>query len=278
MPNFSTETEFNKLLDGRCDVDLVGLMLELAADRYPDLDRVGCLLELDRLGVECAAQRAFCGFGTVADRLAAVSHVLYEVEGFHGDQENYYDPRNSYLNEVLARRTGIPISLGILYLSVGARAGLRLFGVNTPGHFVLGCRAGGETLFVDPFSGGEVLDRGACQRRIEQVLGESDVVRDEDLRPAPPRDIAARVLRNLKASFALSNDWQGALNVQTRLATLLPRSIDEQRDLGLIYLRAGHPNKAIPLLEQSLGCCSAENAELLRSSVRTARKLLAEMN
>src|ERR1700722_161773 len=100
MPNFSTQTEFHKLLDGRCDIDLVGLMLELAADQYPKLDRVGCLLELDRLGVECAAQPALCGCGKVADRLAAISHVLYEVEGFHGDLESYYDPRNSYLNEV----------------------------------------------------------------------------------------------------------------------------------------------------------------------------------
>ncbi len=278
MPNYSTETEFNKLLDGRCDVDLVGLMLELAADRYPNLDRVGCLLELDRLGVECAAQPALCSFGTMADKLAAVSHVLYEVEGFHGDHDNYYDVRNSYLNEVLARRTGIPISLGIVYLSVAARAGLRLFGVNTPGHFVLGCPVGCDTLFVDPFSGGEVLDRRACRRRVEKILGEKDVIRDEDLRPAPPRDIAARVLRNLKAAYALVNDWRGALTVQTRLAALLPQSGDEQRDLGLIYLRAGEPNRALPLLEQSLCSCSGEHVELLRCSLRTARKLMAEMN
>jgi regulator of sirC expression with transglutaminase-like and TPR domain len=253
-------------------------MLELAADKYPSLDRVGCLLELDRLGVECAAQPAFAGFGTVAERLAAISHVLYEVEGFHGNQESYYDPRNSYLNEVLSRRTGIPISLGIVYLSVAARAGLRLYGVNTPGHFVLGCRGGGELLFVDPFSGGEVLDRQGCARRVEEVLGEKDVLREEHLRPAPPRDIVARVLRNLKAAFALENNWQGALCAQTRLAALLPRCSDEQRDLGLIYLRAGHPNKALPLLEQSLGCCASEHTELLRASLRTARKLVAEMN
>ncbi len=278
MPNFSTETEFNKLLDGRCDIDLVGLMLELAADQYPSLDRVGCLLELDRLGVECAAQSAFAGYGTVAERLAAISHVLYEVEGFHGNQESYYDPRNSYLNEVLSRRTGIPISLGIVYLSVAARAGLRLFGVNTPGHFMLGCRGCGESLFVDPFSGGEVLDRQSCKQRVESVLGEKEVLLDEHFRPAPPREIVARVLRNLKAAFALQDNWPGALAAQMRLATLLPRCSDEQRDLGLIYLRAGQPNKALPLLEQSLGCCANEHSELLRASLRTARKLVAELN
>ena len=122
MPNFSTETEFNKLLDGRCNIDLVGLMLELAADQYPNLDRVGCLLELDRLGVECGSQPALAGCGTVADRLAAISYVLYEVEGFHGNLDTYYDPRNSYLNEVLAAPHRHPHFAGHP-LSVGGRAG-----------------------------------------------------------------------------------------------------------------------------------------------------------
>jgi regulator of sirC expression with transglutaminase-like and TPR domain len=278
MPNFSTDTEFNKLLDGRCDIDLIGLMLELAADQYPTLDRIGCLLELDRLGVECAAQGAFVEHGTTADRLAAVSSVLYEVEGFHGNLESYYDPRNSYLNEVLIRRTGIPISLGIVYMSVAARAGLRLFGVNAPGHFVLGCRSGGETLYVDPFSGGDILDLEGCQQRIEKVLGQGNVVSCEHLRPAAPRDIAARVLRNLKAAFAMHNDWQGALSVQARLVTLLPNCGDEQRDLGLILLRAGRPHKALPLLEQSLHCCGGEQLSVIQASIRTARKMAAEMN
>ncbi len=214
----------------------------------------------------------------MADRLAAISYVLYEVEGFHGNLDDYYDPRNSYLNEVLSRRTGIPISLGILYQSVAARAGLRLFGVNAPGHFILGCRSGGELLFVDPFSGGDVLDREGCRRRIEKVLGEKDVLRDEHLCPAPPRDIVARVLRNLKAAFALLNNWPSALSVQLRLAALLPRCSDERRDLGLIYLRSGQPHKALPLLEQSLSCCAPEHADVMRTSVCTARKLMAEMN
>ena len=131
LPDFSVDAEFQKLICGRCDVDMVQWLLELAADRYPSLDRLGCLLELDRLGVACASQPAFVDpTSSVADKLAAISYVLYEVEGFHGDREDYYDARNSYLNEVLARRSGIPISLGIVYMAVAARAGLRLFGVN----------------------------------------------------------------------------------------------------------------------------------------------------
>ena len=276
---FAGDIEFHKLLAGQTDVDLPRLMLEFAADAYPQLDESVSLAELDRLGRLAAMDLArLPGNSSLEPRLAAVSRLLYEAQGFHGNDEQYYDPRNSYLNEVLTRRTGIPISLGILYLSVAARAGLRLFGVNTPGHFVLGCRGGGELLFVDPFSSGEVLDRQGCKQRVEEVLGEQHILGDEHLRPAPPRDIVARVLRNLKAAFALENNWPGALSAQVRLAALLPRCVDEQRDLGLIYLRAGQPNMALPLLELSLGCCGSEHADLLRASVRTARKLVAEMN
>ena len=156
LPNFSVDAEFQKLVCGRCDVDLVQWLLELATERYPQIDRLGCLLELDRLGVACAAQPAFVDpTSSATDKLAAISYVLYEVEGFHGNREDYYDARNSYLNEVLARRTGIPILLSIVYMAVAARAGLRLFGVNTPGHFVVGCPTGRQPIFVDAFSGGE---------------------------------------------------------------------------------------------------------------------------
>ncbi len=171
MAEFEGNPEFCKLLAGRCEVDLVQFMLELAADAYPDLDRVGCLMEIDRLGVACGDRRATRGTCCVRETLTAISQLLYEVEGFHGNLDAYYEPQNSYLNEVLARRCGIPISLGILYMAVAARTGLKMFGVNTPGHFMVGCRQGNDLLFVDPFSNGDVLDRKACQCRIETKLG-----------------------------------------------------------------------------------------------------------
>src|SRR5471030_107326 len=205
MCQFESNPEFSKLLSGRCEVDLVQLMLELAADAYPDLDRVGCLLEIDQLGVACgdvAAARKTCD---VRGRLAAISQLLYEVEGFHGNRDDYYEPENSYLNEVLARRCGIPISLGILYMAVAARTGLKMFGVNTPGHFMVGCCSAGEPLFVDPFTNGDVLDRAACKGRIEATLNHKGAVADEHFRAAAPIDIAARVLRNLKAAHALED-------------------------------------------------------------------------
>jgi regulator of sirC expression with transglutaminase-like and TPR domain len=278
MKRFDADPQFRKLLSGCREVDLVHLMLELAADAYPQLDRVTCLVEIDRLGVAASDDETCRHASSVRARLECVSRLLYEVEGFHGDHEHYYEPHNSYLNEVLARRSGIPISLGILYMAVAARAGLKLFGVNTPGHFVIGCSAGGDVLYVDPFNQGEVLDLAACRWRIEQAAGSSEPIGDENFRPAAPREIVARVLRNLKAAYAMKDSWRDVLRVQERLAALLPQIAQERRDLGLIYLRLGQPTKALPALEQYLSTCGSDQAAELEPSMQAARRMIAELN
>lgn len=279
-PAFASDVEFNKLVSGRNDVDLVELMLEFAADAYPDIDRARQLAEIDRLG-ELARRRIAdldIEDASLADRLQALSRLLYEEERFQGNEDAYYDPRNSYLNEVLARRTGIPISLAIVYMAVAARAGVRTFGVAAPGHFVVGAREARECWFIDPFHRGLVLGREECRRRIEQVLGESGVLGDEHFRPASSREIGARVLRNLKAAYVMDSQWALALPVQQRLVLLLADAPDERRDLGLMYLRNGRPMQAISLLEPYLANCSGSQAEAVEPYLRAARRLAAELN
>lgn len=278
MTQFEGNPEFQKLLSGCGEVDLVQFMLEIAADAYPGLDRVGCLLEIDRLGVACADHASCRSPCQVEGRLRAISQVLYEVEGFHGNRDAYYEPENSYLNQVLERRRGIPISLGILYMAVAARAGLRMFGVNTPGHFVIGCCNGGKPLFVDPFTDGQVLDECGCRRRIEEGLGQVGALAEFEMRAAANLDIAARVLRNLKAAYAMRECWPSVLRVQQRLAALLPQIPQERRDLGLVYLRLGEPTKALPVLEQYLHVCGSRQAEALAPSLQAARRMIAERN
>ncbi len=278
MSQHEANCEFDKPLSGRREIDLLQFMLDIAADAYPKLDRVGCLVEIDRLGVACQDTIHRCACRDLRDRLTAVSRLLYDVEGFHGDHETYYEPHNSYLNEVLARRCGIPISLGILYMAVAARAGIRTFGVNAPGHFVVGCCAGGEPLFVDPFNAGDVLDQHACKCRIEQMTGTKNVVCRDHFRAAAPVDIAARVLRNLKAAHAFEHRWPRVLGVQRRLAALLPHVPQERRDLGLVYLRVGQPSKALGMLEPYLRVCGRQQAAALGPSIQAARRMLAESN
>lgn len=279
MSHYESNCEFAKLLAGRQEIDLVQFMLEVAEDAYPDLDRVGCLMEIDRLGVDTHDQVERLSCCDVRERLTTISRLLYEVEGFHGNRECYYEPQNSYLNDVLARRCGIPISLGILYMAVAARSGLKMFGVNTPGHFVIGaCCGNGEAMFVDPFNHGDVLELDECKCRIEQAIGKKESLSREHFRAAAPLDIAARVLQNLKAVHAMQECWPQLLCVQRRLAALLPQIPQERRDLGLVYLRLGQPNKALPVLEQYLKVCGTEQAAALQPSLQAARRMLAESN
>ncbi len=278
MTQFASDPEFSKLVAGRCDINLVHFMLEVAADAYPQLDPMESLVEIDRLAVACCDHNACRASRDVRERLVAMSRLLYEVEGFHGNRDAYYEPQNSYLNEVLRRRCGIPISLGILYMSIAARNGVKMFGVNTPGNFVIGCCTGTDVVFVDPFTNGDVLDQSGCRCRIEQSMGKKGEIGDEHFRAAAPLDIAARVLRNLKAAHAIEQRWDAVLCVQKRLAALLPHVPQERRDLGLVYLRLGQPTQALPVLEQYTNTCGHEQAAALQPSIQAARRMIAELN
>src|SRR5581483_11256057 len=169
---FAGDIEFHKLLARRSDVDLVRLLLEFAADNSSQLDEVGCIADLERLGERARVRVATIDSSDLRGQLASISELLYFDEGFHGNRKAYYDPRNSYLNDILERRTGIPISLGIIYLFVAARAGVSMYGVGTPGHFLLGARGEEETFYVDPFAAGEVLTRPEAIELLESILGQ----------------------------------------------------------------------------------------------------------
>ncbi|MGE0609747.1 MAG: SirB1 family protein [Pirellulales bacterium] len=279
MPReFARDCQFQKLLAGAKDICLPGLMLEMATDAYPAVDVLGCLAEIERLGAAAARavksslneQRGLQG------SLHEISRLLYEQEGFAGNTEEYYDPRNSYLNEVLRRRTGIPLSLGILYMSVAYRAGIPMYGIATPGHFMIAARHAGRAWYVDPFQAGEVLDLAECRVRVEANLGQD--CGDEYFRPATHLEIAVRTLRNLKAAYARADRWPEVLPVQRRLVLMLPDLLDERRDLGLVLLRNGAASQALPLFEEYLSKCGPKEAEVLKPYLSTAKRMAAEMN
>ncbi|HEX3657284.1 MAG TPA: tetratricopeptide repeat protein [Pirellulales bacterium] len=276
---FQHDVQFQRLRAGQSEIDLVELLLEFAGDAYPNLDPAPSRIEIERLQDRARSVLDRLGASaTLSERLAAIGRLLYVDVGFRGNQEDYYDPRNSYLNDVLERRMGIPISLAIVFMTVAGGAGLKVFGVSTPGHFMLGARSADGALYLDPFEHGEVLSAEDCRRHIERRLGRPDTIVDEDLRPARHLEIAARVLRNLKAAYAMREQWEQVLPVQSRLALLLPELSDEQRDLGLVYLRTGRPCEALELFEAYLKVCQADDAQALHPYLRSARRLLAERN
>ena len=211
--------------------------------------------------------------------LGQINWALFVEEGYEGNRENYFDPRNSYLNEVIDRKTGIPISLSILYASLAERLGVVLEGVNFPAHFMLRLDDSRQPLFIDPFHAGEFLDRRGCEGRLSDLTHHPVALSDDQVAPCPPRVIVARMLRNLKAIYLGTNDFPSALSVQRRLAAAAADEPEEQRDLGMICLQLDHPGEAIDPLQAYLAALpDADDAEPVTALLNAARRQVARWN
>ena len=213
--------------------DLAEAALWLAAEEYPALDVAAYLARLDALAAE--ARPALAGAESCAGRVARLNRFLFVECGFRGNREDYYDPRNSYLNEVLERRTGIPISLSAVYLAVGTRVGLDVFGISFPGHFLVKCMCAEGELVIDPFER-TLLDPEACQRRLDAALPAHVPLRPElHLRAAGSREILLRMLANLKRIYAERRDLERTLACCDRILLLDPDAPGEQRERANVY-------------------------------------------
>jgi regulator of sirC expression with transglutaminase-like and TPR domain len=212
--------------------------LLIAEDAYPDLNRA---LYLDRLDMMAGAIRSrLAADAFIEQKIVALNHYLFRELGFAGDTDNYYDPRNSYLNDVIDRKRGIPITLGVLYIEIGRRLGLALQGVSFPGHFLVKLKVKRGQLILDPFAGGAPQGEDDLKKRLLQVLprGQREALDlDAYLGAASAREIIARVLRNLKAIHLSAERFEAALAVLNRIMVVAPDSADAVRDRGLVYAR-----------------------------------------
>jgi regulator of sirC expression with transglutaminase-like and TPR domain len=207
--------------------------LWIAAEEYPELDVSVCLAQLDRLAAEAAP--ALHGIEDDATVVARLNRFLFVEQGFRGNRDDYYDPRNSFLCDVLERRTGIPIALSLVYLSVARRLRLDVRGISFPGHFLVKYVGRGGEIVIDPFER-SVLDRDACQRRLDAALPVPEPLDPQrHLRAAGPREILARMLGNLKRIFAEREDLERTLACCDRILLLWPDLPDELRDRALVY-------------------------------------------
>src|SRR5262249_27314926 len=154
--------------------------------------------------------------GDLAARVAGLCRYLFHEMGFRGNTQSYYDPRNSYLNQVLDLRTGIPITLSVVAVAVGGRAGLDVAGVGLPGHFIARTAADGETVLFDPFHGGRLLTPEQCEALVRQVTGMPFEATPEHLKPMPPALAVARMLSNLKGIYLREGDFRRAVRVIER--------------------------------------------------------------
>ena len=229
----------------RVKIDLAEAALLCAQDSYPDLDIRSQLDTLEALAAKL--RRRLPADFSVTHRLVALNNYLFSELGFSGNADAYYDPRNSFLNDVIERKTGIPITLSILYLEIGQRLGLKLKGVSFPGHFLVKVRVSGGELVLDPFAGGRSLSEEDLRERLAQFTGPNtakDLPLEDFLEAATPRQILARLLRNLKGIYLEAKEFDKALGVMNRLVILLPDVPEERRDRGVVYARLECPRAA----------------------------------
>ncbi|HVQ29085.1 MAG TPA: transglutaminase-like domain-containing protein [Vicinamibacteria bacterium] len=215
------------------DIDLAEAALLIACEEYPSLEPDLYLARLDAMGEALAAR-----LPESAEALEVASTLreyLFRQEGFHGNSDKYYDPRNSFLNEVLDRRTGIPISLSAVYIEVARRAGVPVFGVGLPGHFVVKLQGADREVLVDPFHGGAVLTPEDCQARLNRIFEGRVKMEPRMLAAVTPRQILDRMLRNLKALYVKEADHPRTLGVLELLLRLDPEGLEDLRDRGLVY-------------------------------------------
>jgi regulator of sirC expression with transglutaminase-like and TPR domain len=258
-------------------IDLARAALAIAREEYPDLDEGRYLRLLDRLAE--GVQSGVPAGATPERRVGRMNTYLFHEVGFSGNQSDYYDARNSFLNQVLDRRLGIPLTLSIIYMEVGRRCGLRVEGVGFPGHFLCKVHLEGGELVVDPFHRGQLLGVEEIKRRLSTAVGSQLKFDPRLLRAATPRDILVRMLQNLRSLYQERNDMPRALSAVDRLLMLAPDNIRGLRERAQLYEQLGGSAAAAADLEKVLQLePGASDASALRARVRRLRDALPFLN
>lgn len=261
------------------DISLVEAALLIARHGYPDLNVAAYLSRIEELAH--MLRMRIGEDATPQERIADLNQFLFGDLGFSANSEDYYDPRNSFLNEVLERRTGIPITLSVIYMELGRSIGLPLQGVSFPGHFLVKCAVPDGAVVLDPYSGGISLGLQDLQKRLRDVRGGevSRAIVAELLVSASNKEIIVRLLRNLKAIYLREHKLDKALPVMDWIVTTMPSQAPEWRDRGMIYQELECARAALAdfeaYLERSPAC---DDADDIRSRIIELRREAARLN
>jgi regulator of sirC expression with transglutaminase-like and TPR domain len=215
-----------------------------------------------------------------AETIAALNQVLFTEEGFRGNRENYYDPRNSFLNDVLQLKLGIPITLALVYMEVGRRVGFPLFGVGMPGHFLLKHYdiEGRETL-IDAFNNGAVVTERECQHRLDEIYSGQLPLQPEFLLSVSRRQMLTRILNNLKNVYMAGRNFRKALKVVDLICAVYPRSPEDVKQRAMLRYSAGQMRGAVEDLEEYLKMSpDASDADEIRHTALSIRRSMARLN
>ena len=258
-------------------IDLAEAALLIAKEEYPTLEVGRYLSSLDAMAAEI---RDRVGCAEDPHRLiSGLGDYLFREQGFRGNADDYYDPRNSFLNDVLDRRTGIPITLSTLYMEVGRRLGVRLHGVGMPGHFLVKYVGPDEEIVIDPFNGGAIVSSADCQRILDRTYKGKLAFEPRFLAALGTRQILVRMLNNLKAIYFNTQAYAKALSVVERLLILEPEAPTGIRDRGLLLSQLKRYPEAMAELGQYLKLApAAEDAQAIRDHLRSIRQRESSLN
>jgi regulator of sirC expression with transglutaminase-like and TPR domain len=259
-------------------IDLVRGALTIARTEYPELNIESYVRRVDELALQ--AESRVTEVGDAAETIAAVNYVLFQEAGLRGNREDYYDPRNSFLNDVLDRCLGIPITLALIYMEVGRRLGFPLFGVGMPGHFLLKNYDidGSETL-IDCFNGGDILNAQDCQRRLDEIYSGQMTLRPEFLFAVSRRQMLTRILNNLKTVYMTARNFKRVLPLVDLVLVIYPRSPEDVKQRALLRYSLGQTRAAADDLEEYLKMSpEASDSDEIRQTALSIRRMLALMN
>jgi regulator of sirC expression with transglutaminase-like and TPR domain len=259
-------------------ISLARAALTIARMEYPDLDVDDYLSRLDWYAAR--VEQMLPEIPETPQVIAALNYVLFHEEEFRGNQADYYDPRNSFLNDVLDRKLGIPITLAIVYMEVAQRLGFPLFGVGMPGHFLLKHYdvAGNET-FIDPFHGGDILSRAECQSRLDEIYSGQIPLQPEFLHTVTRRQLLTRVLNNLRNIYMQRRDFRRALVVVDLVLAIHPRSAEDMKQRGMLRYAMGQLRGAAEDLEiYARMAPDASDADEMRQTALSLRRRLVILN
>jgi regulator of sirC expression with transglutaminase-like and TPR domain len=271
-------------------IDLALAALLIASSAYAELEPAYYLEQIDAL-----AQRACAQLGLPApegglpyrlpeamhllDIIAAMNEVLFQQERFYGNREDYYNPANSFLNDVLERHSGLPITLSVLYIEVGKRIGVQFDGIGLPFHFVVGCLLPQGRIYIDPFEKGRIYNARECRERVRHLLGGEGKLNAQWFEPISSRNLLARLLNNLKHVYLRTEDYARALVICDHLVLLLPRSALERRERGAIHFQLKHYTRALRDLSTYVELAPhAQDVDETRRQIKTLRQIIAKMN
>jgi len=259
-------------------IDLVRAALTIAQTEYPELDTNAYCLRIEDLARR--VKRLVPDLGGPSESIAALNRVLFEEEGFRGNAEDYYDPRNSFLNDVLDRKLGIPITLAVVYMEVALRVGFPLAGVGMPGHFLLKCYdVEGPGIIIDPFNRGSILTANDCQRCLDEIYRGQLRLQPEFLMAVSRRQVLVRMLNNLKSIYLSARNFRKALPILDLILAIYPRSPEDVKQRAMLRWSLGQTRGALADLEDYLKMSpDASDADEIRQTAASLRRMMATMN